>query len=53
MMVNIGHKWEVFAVLIMTEITVFVKFITTQIIWTMLHANIDKIGIQDPILEIF
>jgi hypothetical protein len=36
----------------MTEITILVEVIMIPIIWIMLHSIFDKIGIQDPILEI-
>jgi hypothetical protein len=36
----------------MTEIEILANANMMQIIWIMLHSIIDKIGIQDPILEI-
>jgi hypothetical protein len=46
------HKWEVCAKISMTEITIMVKDTMISIILIMLHSIVDKIGIQDTILDI-
>jgi hypothetical protein len=48
----IGHEWEVCAILPMIELTRLVKVTLIEIILLILHKIFDKIGIQDPTLEI-